>query len=261
MTDPTTEPGVEPRDRRRRRWTIVLVLLGLVVVAGVALRIVDSTRSNDARSSDAAVEATSDGDREREQGDDEPADEPAAAPEPPPVPSGPYEIQLEQYVDPTGATATNVFALGPVTLGSDASLPNVTAQVGEPDSSGPTTEDPDVCGAEWVELGLYARFYYGHPPSPERSCSDGPLAAARMTGREWVIASNGLAVGDPASQIDVAYPDAEVAPLGGLLATMAGATSARLLEQGSYGGTPYPTLYAVVADERIDAFVYVSGAD
>lgn len=262
--------GPEPRDPRARRWTIVLVLLALVVVAGVALRVVDDRRA-DERAADRAAEREAD--REATGGDDAAATEDLTEPELPAssdpaadAVDDPLGIELQTVNGVDGATAMVVQSIGPIELHSQSTLPYVTGQLGEPDASGPNAEEPTVCDASWVAWGIEASFYFGHPPSPEASCTKGPVAAALMTGDRWFIqpltgGGRVIGVGDPVSAIETAFPLATLERLSPGLADMAENPQGYLLAEGSYGGDPYPTLYAIGVDGSIASFLYVSGAD
>lgn len=265
----------EPRDPRARRWTIVLVLMALVVVAGVALRVVDDRRADADRAADRRAEAReavgdADVDAENEPAEVDPAtDDPVDPTEgggTSPTLDDPLGIELQTVNGVDGATALIVQSIGPVELGSQSTLPYVTGQLGEPDTSGPNAEEPTVCEASWVAWGLEAQFYFGHPPSPDASCTKGPVGAALMTGERWFIqpltgGGRVIGVGDPVQAIDTAFPLATLERLSPGLAKLAENSQGYLLAEGSYGGDPYPTLYAIGVDGSIASFLYVSGAD
>ncbi len=252
----------------------MLVFMALIVVAGVALRVVDDRRADADRAADRRAESAeraADADAETETEAETEAEGPAPELEEPSDPAAdavddPLGIELVTENGVDGATAFVVQSIGPVELGSQSTLPYVTRQLGEPDASGPNALDPDVCDASWVAWGLEARFYFGHPPSPEASCTKGPIAAALMTGDRWFIqplTGGGRVIGngDPVSAISTAFPLAARERLSPGLATLAQNSQGYLLAEGSYGGDPYPTLYAIGVDGSIASFLYVSGAD
>lgn len=257
----------------------MLVLLALVVVAGVALRVVDERRRDADQAADKhlAQQRADELDTRREQ-DQDAEEEPTATDDPvvnPDVSTGsgtspaldePLGISLETIVDPDGDPAFVVQHLGPIELGSRSSIPYVAGVLGEPDSIGANPDDADVCDASWVAYGLEARFYFGQPPSPAASCEKGPIAAALMTGDRWFIqpltgGGRVIGVGDPVESIATAFPFSRRERLTPGLASLAENTHGYLVAEGSYAGDPFPTLYAIDVDGVVASFLYVSGAE
>ncbi len=256
----------------------MLVLLAVVVVAGVALRMVDDRRRDADQAADRRAEAREEAREDAAAADDasEPAvDDPAPEPDEPAgdaTGSGsaaiddPLGIALVTSTGVNGEQALNVDQIGPVKLGGSSTLPYVTSVLGQPDNSGPNAQDANVCDGTWVTWGLEARFYFGHPPTPEASCTKGPVAAALMTGERWFVqpltgGGRVIGVGDPVNAIATAFPNSRVERLSAGLATLAQSSDGHLIAEGSYGGDPYPTLYAIGVDGSIASFLYVSGAD
>lgn len=161
-----------------------------------------------------------------------------------------------------GTPATYVTTIAGVPVGEGAGLSGARSTLGEPAESGPDEDAADHCHATWPDLGLELLFYFGHPPSAQRSCREGIVAAAVMEGPRWVTQPGGLSVGDDESRITETHPGAKRADVPKLLQRdLPDDVTAWVLEHGAYGGQPYPTLYAVVQDETVIALLYVSGAD
>jgi len=260
---PSPTPDPAPRDPRARRWTILLVLLALVVAGGVALRVAASSGGDDDPAPERKVEADAETDTTPDASTSTTDDDAAAEPDPgatPPDIEGPLVIEVVSTEGPSGPSQF-VRRLGPIITDSQSSLPYVTSVLGEPDSSGPDAQEPTVCDARWIQYGLEAQFYFGHPPSAEQSCSVGPVAAAVMTGDRWRVGADGLAVGDDLAALEQAFPGAQRSQLSPGLATLAGSSEGYVLAEASYGGDPYPTLFATVVDGEVASFLYVSGAD
>lgn len=242
--------------------------MALVVVAGVALRVVDDRRAGGDQAAERHAQTS---EAEAEAGDEPPASDPVETPAESIDPAAadvdePLGIELVMQDGVDGATALVVQSIGPVELGSQSTLPHVAEQLGEPDTTGPNAADANVCDAGWVAWGLEARFYFGHPPSPEASCTRGPVAAALMTGERWFIqpltgGGQVIGIGDPVEAIATAFPLSRRERLSSGLAALAQNPMGYLLAEGSYAGDPYPTLYAIGVDGSIASFLYVSGAD
>ena len=256
------------------------MLLAIIVVAGVALRMLDDRRRDSDQAADRRAEQReAERDEAKEDDGDDTAPEPAdnrgddSALDGTSTGSGsspaldePLGISISTGTDPNGDPVLLVDRLGPLVLDSAASIPYVTSVLGEPDSTGPNAVDANVCDASWVAWGLEARFYFGHPPSIAASCELGPVAAALMTGERWFIqpltgGGKVLGVGDPVSAIRPAFPGSSREQLSGILPALAESTEGYLLVEGSYAGEPFPTLYAIGVDGAIASFLYVSGAE
>ncbi|MCW2922378.1 MAG: hypothetical protein JWL76_2252 [Thermoleophilia bacterium] len=268
--------GPRQRDPRARRWTFVLVLLALIVVAGVGLRVVDERRRDADQTAENRARTREEAGAKADADAQEPArtDQEPDAPETPATSSGsgsaaldePLGISISMGTDVDGDPILLVDRLGPLVLDSAASIPYVTGVLGEPDNVGANPDDANVCDASWVAWGLEAQFYFGQPPSPEAACEKGPIAAALMTGERWFIeplTGGGavLTVGDPVSSIATAFPDSKLQRLPPGLASLAANQQGHLVVEGSYAGEAFPTLYAIGVDGSIASFLYVSGAE
>lgn len=251
----------DPRRRRKTRRILIAVLALLALLGGMgaawALTRSDDPDPSSAREEPPAAEPADE--RPTAEAPDDASEEEQPAAEQPAGP--PLLITVRETVS-VGTPAAVVDSIGRLRLGSSASLPEAIRAFGDPDESGAGQDtDPDVCSARWDDLGLRASFYFGHPPSAERSCSDGPLSAFVATGPRWRTAPARLVIGDDEARIRTAYPDARREVLNESFAQYAGAESGYLLEEGAYGGDLFPILYATVADGKVAAFVYVSLAD
>ncbi len=242
------------------------MLLGVIVVAGVTVRVLDARHADADRTAERPAQA------QREDDDDTPEPPPTTTTAPaepgPAIPDDtPLRIDIGQVAAIDGGLVDTVRSLGPVTLGSQSTIPAVAAQIGEPDSLGAAVEDPNICDATWVAMGLEARFYFGHPPSPEASCAKGPVVVALMTGARWHVPAGPqagdatLAVGDSEQAIATAFPEATSERLPPGLATFAQSPEGYVLAVAAYGTQQYPTLYAIPVNGSIASFLYVSGAD
>lgn len=247
--------------RGSRRWTILLALLALVVVGGALLR---ATAVELGREEPAQRTAGSADDRPARDGGPVPpsrADDPVEGGEIGAPLEGDLVIEVREVVAADGGSSDVVRTLGPVLLDSQATLPYAVSRLGEPDSSGPSEVEPDVCTARWTAYELRASFRFGHPPSPEASCSRGPLVFAIARGAQWRVEPLGLAIGDAAATLEQSLAGATPAELPPALAQLLEAPEAYVLATGAYGDHRSPILYATAVDGRIESFAFVSNAD
>lgn len=171
----------------------------------------------------------------------------------------PLAIRVAQVTDTFGNEVELVEQIGPV--GWKQPLPAATRALGPPATTAPGEQAKELCVATWPELGLELAFYFGHPPTYRDSCRRGPVGAGLMTGDRWQLQPSGVSIGASKDEVRAAIPDARREPLLGPFEDVPGSDDALLLAEGSYGGDLYPTLYATFRDDRLAAFVYVSGAD
>jgi hypothetical protein len=230
---------------RTRSTRPMCFVLAVVVVAAALL---------------ASACAREDSNAEQTRADVEPAKQGQEASESEPAPESSV-VRVERFDDGFGGTANVVTGLAGLEVNSSATLDVAVRALGEPDRSGPGDKDSTLCHAEWNELGMHAVFYFGHPPSPEASCSRGPIGAALLTDERWQLQPGGLRIGDARERIDELHPEGRTERLVGPFGDVPGKDDAILLAEGSYGGDPYPSLYATVHEGRVAAFVIFSGAD